>query len=90
MDKNNLAGAGPRTTIGRDARKARKEDWQKWVKIYTIETEKMIKKTQRDYVKCPECQERIDKTGFLKHRMRNCQERDSKLLMSSWDLGNYI
>ena len=28
VDKNNLLAAGPRIAIGRDARKARKADWQ--------------------------------------------------------------
>ena len=90
VDKNNLLAAGPRTAIGRDARKARKADWQKWVEIYTRETENMIKKTKRDFIKCPECKENISKNGFLNHRTRNCQERDDKMLMSSWDLQNYV
>ena len=36
-----------------------------WIKIYTIETEKIMKRTRRDNVKCPECHETVDKTSFI-------------------------
>ena len=88
VDKNNLPG--PRSTVGREARKARREDWTSWCKNYTRATNDLIKKSKKDFVKCTECQELVGKTVFDKHRTRNCVNLDPKLKLCNWDLANYL
>ena len=87
VDKNNLR---PRPKITTDVRKARKAAWQKWLNIYTTETEKIMKKTKKENVKCPECHEKVMKTVFISHRTKNCLEQDPRVKMASWDLLDYV
>ena len=88
VDKDNLPG--PRSTARKAATKARKEDWQKWVNRYTKETEDLVKKCKRENLKCPECKEKLSKSIFVNHRLRNCPLPDLKLKMSNWELTNYF
>jgi len=88
VSKDSLPPRG-KTVI--DAKKHRRNDWQEWVKNYKIQTEKMIKKSKKKEIKCPECEENILKQSFIKHRTeRGCMNLDPKLRMGNWDLGNYL
>ena len=88
VDKNHLPG--PRSNAGKGGRQARREDWTLWCENYSRATENLIRKCKKDKIKCPECQEKIDKNVFDKHRTRNCMNIDPKLKLSNWDLGNYL
>ena len=88
VDKDSLPG--PRSAARKSANKARKEDWQRWLSRYTKETEKLIEKSKRENIKCPECKEKITKSVFLNHRLRNCPQLDPKVKMGNWDISNYF
>ena len=88
VSKDSLAPRG-KTVI--EAKKNRRNDWQDWVKNYQIQTERLIKKTRRGEIKCPECTENISKKSFMKHRTeRGCLNIDPKLKMGNWTLENYL
>ena len=72
-------------------KKQRRNDWQEWVKNYKMQTERLLKKTKKREIKCPECDDIIQKTSFLKHRTeRGCLNLDPKLKMGNWDIENYL
>ena len=74
-----------------DAKRNRRNDWQEWVKNYKMQTENLIKKARKTELKCPECEENISKSSFLKHRTeRGCINLDPKLKMGNWTIENYL
>ena len=81
----------PRGKAVIDAKRNRRNDWQEWVKNYKMQSERLIKKTKKGELKCPECEEMILKQSFLKHRTeRGCINLDPKLKMGNWTLENFL
>ena len=59
--------------------------------MYKKQTEAVLKRVKKRDVKCPECNDLIQRKSFLKHRTeRGCPRIDLRIKMSNWSVENYL
>ena len=81
----------PRGRAVLEAKKLRRKDWSDWLNMYKSQTEALLKKIKKRDVKCPECNDLIQKKSFLKHRTeRGCPRIDLRIKMSNWSVETYL
>ena len=81
----------PRGRAVLDAKKLRRKDWSDWLSMYKKQTEAVLKRVKKRDVKCPECNDLIQRKSSLKHRSeRGCPRNDLRIKMSNLSVENYL
>ena len=74
-----------------EAVEKRKTAWKTFVKQLNIETSDLIKNLGVNAtLDCPECSELVHKGSFKFHRTSSCVAKDKRLLISSYDIRDFL
>ena len=74
-----------------DAVSKRKQAWKNFVKQFNSETTNMLKNVPvNGNMDCPECSQQVHKGSFKYHRTSSCVAKDKRLLISNYDIRDFL